>query len=98
MNDNRCIFCGEIIPEGRQVCPTCEKKLTKNTDRTERREEHDVQIHGLRKATTEATPAVQQIHRRDVHSEGDQAIRDGSQVLLSKGIPPSGKTRGSSHR
>lgn len=20
-----CIFCGEIIPEGRQVCPKCEK-------------------------------------------------------------------------
>ena len=26
MNDNRCIFCGEIIPEGRQVCPECERK------------------------------------------------------------------------
>ena len=26
--DNRCIFCGEIIPEGRQVCPMCEKLLT----------------------------------------------------------------------
>jgi len=25
MNDNRCVYCGEIIPEGRQVCPTCEK-------------------------------------------------------------------------
>ena len=23
--DNRCIFCGVIIPEGRLVCPTCEK-------------------------------------------------------------------------
>lgn len=23
--DNRCICCGEIIPEGRQVCPVCEK-------------------------------------------------------------------------
>lgn len=26
MNENRCIFCGEIIPEGRQVCPECERK------------------------------------------------------------------------
>jgi len=24
--DNRCVCCGEIIPEGRQVCPNCEKK------------------------------------------------------------------------
>ena len=25
-NDNRCVSCGEIIPEGRQVCPQCETK------------------------------------------------------------------------
>lgn len=24
MNNNRCVCCGTIIPEGRQVCPTCE--------------------------------------------------------------------------
>lgn len=23
---DRCVCCGEIIPEGRQVCPNCEKK------------------------------------------------------------------------
>lgn len=23
----RCVCCGEIIPEGRQVCPGCEAKL-----------------------------------------------------------------------
>ena len=28
MSDNRCVYCGEIIPEGRQVCPTCEKIQT----------------------------------------------------------------------
>lgn len=22
---DRCVCCGEIIPEGRQVCPQCEK-------------------------------------------------------------------------
>ena len=22
--DNTCLVCGEIIPEGRQVCPSCE--------------------------------------------------------------------------
>ena len=26
----RCICCGEIIPEGRQVCPKCEKQGNKN--------------------------------------------------------------------
>ena len=24
LDDNRCVCCGEIIPEGRQVCPRCE--------------------------------------------------------------------------
>lgn len=24
-NCNRCVCCGEVIPEGRQVCPKCEK-------------------------------------------------------------------------
>lgn len=24
--EDRCICCGEIIPEGRQVCPSCEEK------------------------------------------------------------------------
>ena len=23
----RCVCCGEIIPEGRQVCPICERKV-----------------------------------------------------------------------
>ena len=25
---NRCVCCGEMIPEGRQVCPNCERNLT----------------------------------------------------------------------
>lgn len=27
MNEDRCLYCGEIIPEGRMICPLCEKKL-----------------------------------------------------------------------
>ena len=23
MNENRCVICGDIIPEGRQLCPSC---------------------------------------------------------------------------
>ena len=26
-NNNRCVCCGDIIPEGRQVCPVCEMKF-----------------------------------------------------------------------
>ena len=30
MNDNKCVMCGDIIPEGRQVCPMCEDTVIKN--------------------------------------------------------------------
>lgn len=26
--ENRCVCCGEIIPEGRMVCPQCEAKYS----------------------------------------------------------------------
>ena len=29
--ENRCVYCGEIIPEGRQVCPSCEKIQSETT-------------------------------------------------------------------
>lgn len=32
MNNNRCICCGEIIPEGLQVCWTCEHKVMEGKD------------------------------------------------------------------
>ena len=32
MNENRCVICGAIIPEGRQVCPNCEKKSAEVKD------------------------------------------------------------------
>lgn len=27
-NAERCVCCGEIIPDGRQVCPSCEDKIS----------------------------------------------------------------------
>lgn len=33
MGENRCVCCGDIIPEGRQICPICEQR--KNTVRRE---------------------------------------------------------------
>ena len=24
---DRCVCCGEIVPEGRQICPQCERKI-----------------------------------------------------------------------
>ena len=28
MSENRCVVCGEIIPEGNQVCGKCQKQQT----------------------------------------------------------------------
>ena len=27
MNEETCICCGQPIPEGRQICPKCEKEM-----------------------------------------------------------------------
>lgn len=27
--DNRCVYCNEVIPEGRWICPDCEEKMKK---------------------------------------------------------------------
>ena len=33
---DRCVCCGEIVPEGRQVCPQCEIELQSKPDLRER--------------------------------------------------------------
>lgn len=33
MNDNTCVCCGAQIPEGRQICPICEKEENKMQNR-----------------------------------------------------------------
>ena len=30
--ENRCIICGAVIPEGRQVCPNCENGKTQKRE------------------------------------------------------------------
>lgn len=27
MGENRCVICGQLIPEGRMICPTCSEQL-----------------------------------------------------------------------
>ena len=34
---DRCVMCGEIIPEGRQICPICEKGEHNMADKMENR-------------------------------------------------------------
>lgn len=28
MNENTCLYCNEVIPEGRMICPLCESRLS----------------------------------------------------------------------
>ena len=30
ISENRCVACGEPIPEGRMICPACEATVTDN--------------------------------------------------------------------
>ena len=32
MTEDRCVCCGDIIPEGRMVCPICEMIYAKEDD------------------------------------------------------------------
>jgi predicted nucleic acid-binding Zn ribbon protein len=34
--EERCIVCGAIIPEGRQICPNCEKAVSRKEGRVKR--------------------------------------------------------------
>ena len=39
MSENRCVSCGEIIPEGGQVCPVCMAKAVRQQEKLDRAEE-----------------------------------------------------------
>lgn len=36
MAENRCVSCGEIIPEGGQVCPVCMAKAIRQQEKYEK--------------------------------------------------------------
>ena len=38
MNDNRCVCCGNIIPEGWQVCLACAIKAEKQEKKEDKKE------------------------------------------------------------
>ena len=46
MSDNRCVCCGAQIPEGTQVCPTCEKKANVHKETQEEKFERFMENWG----------------------------------------------------
>ena len=47
---DRCVCCGEIVPEGRQVCPQCENGVKQN---------------GNKKTTIQSMPIISTICKRN---------------------------------
>ena len=43
---DRCVICGEIIPEGRQVCPMCESR--RDADELDRVDMRHIRMPGRR--------------------------------------------------
>jgi len=37
--EDRCVMCGAVIPEGRQVCPQCEARVLEQASVDERNKE-----------------------------------------------------------
>ncbi len=51
--EDRCIMCGEVIPEGRMVCPSCEKNaLNQELDEEIETTNITTQPHAKRHITT----------------------------------------------
>lgn len=53
MNDNKCLYCGTIIPEGRQLCPICEM----------REKGQDVTVKTIEVLTEQTKKAVEEARR-----------------------------------
>lgn len=53
MKDNTCLYCGEVIPEGRQICPTCEN----------REKAQNLAVKTIQKMTEQQKKAVEEIRR-----------------------------------
>lgn len=43
--EDRCVMCGDIIPEGRMVCPVCEERVLTRNRRTGTRNNRLDQSH-----------------------------------------------------
>ncbi len=37
-SEEHCVMCGAVIPEGRQVCMECERRVMQNTKAEEKRD------------------------------------------------------------
>lgn len=57
--EERCVCCGGIIPEGRQVCPACSERSTPRAERAQA--ELKVAFDRLSEATINAIAALERL-------------------------------------
>ena len=58
--DNTCVCCGAIIPEGRMVCPNCERGASMNSFESRRPDECEgcIDLWGVHYCRWEGVPCV----------------------------------------
>jgi len=79
--EDRCVMCGEIIPEGRMVCPVCEERvLTRKGERRQRGNTGHIlpSVRGRNEGQRKEVSAVQiRTRLRESQSEaGDRVALD----------------------
>ena len=47
MSENRCVCCGESVPEGRMVCPVCENKVRRNRNMNDKQMDRVLELVGI---------------------------------------------------
>lgn len=74
MSENRCLFCGAIIPEGRQICPNCEQPKNRTTSLPEMQELKILPEYFL--------PVKRGLKTFEVRSTKDRSFKVGERLLL----------------
>lgn len=83
MNDNRCLFCGEIIPEGRMVCPICRNKAMQLGKRPKREKTYTVTQSYLDKMVKTAALEMLTKGIKDFRDSELPMIREDVRKILS---------------
>ena len=76
MTENRCISCGEIIPEGRAVCPSCETRSNRGVHQS-----HCCKWHGC-KYGDDNCPVVHGLVKQDYLCEWCNEDLENEEYLL----------------
>lgn len=72
--ENRCVVCGAVIPEGRQVCPECCERYTERTVRAQ--SDLKTALDRLTEATINAIAALER-HEKVTRERG---AKNGNQA------------------